>query len=259
MSEGASNVERLVELLAERMDRDLVANENAELRALLAENPEWQEDDLEITAAAIDMAFGGPEDVAVPDGLVGRILDDADHFFEDAAPVIRLADARRERGAGWAAWSGWAVAAAALLVVWLQGTPDARAPAATAAERAAALADQPGTMQLAWSRTEDPLAAGVRGDVLWSGNAQEGYMRFQGLAANDPSKNQYQLWIFDAERNEAHPVDGGVFDSDGGEVVVPIDPRVPVTDATVFAVTLERPGGVVVSTRERLVLVAKPG
>ncbi|MEL6545551.1 MAG: hypothetical protein AAFQ82_13050, partial [Myxococcota bacterium] len=60
-------------------------------------------------------------------------------------------------------------------------------------------------------------------------------------------------------RNEAHPVDGGVFDSDGGEVLVPIDPRVPVGEATLFAITLEKPGGVVVSTRERLVLVAQPG
>jgi hypothetical protein len=32
---------------------------------------------------------------------------------------------------------------------------------------------------------------------------------------------------------------------------------VPVTKATLFAVTVERPGGVVVSDRERIVLVAQ--
>jgi hypothetical protein len=70
---------------------------------------------------------------------------------------------------------------------------------------------------------------------------------------------QYQLWIFDAERNEAYPVDGGVFDVlDGAtdDVVVRIDPRLPVRRATAFAITVEQPGGVVVSTRERLPLLA---
>jgi anti-sigma-K factor RskA len=70
---------------------------------------------------------------------------------------------------------------------------------------------------------------------------------------------QYQLWIFDAERNEAYPVDGGVFDvpaKSDGDVVIKIDPRIPVSRATAFAITVERPGGVVVSSRERLPLLA---
>jgi anti-sigma-K factor RskA len=84
-------------------------------------------------------------------------------------------------------------------------------------------------------------------------------MRFRGLAANDPAVAQYQLWIFDAERNEAYPVDGGVFDvpaKSDGDVVIKIDPRLPVSRATAFAITVEQPGGVVVSSRERLPLLA---
>ncbi|MEM7228940.1 MAG: anti-sigma factor, partial [Planctomycetota bacterium] len=81
-----------------------------------------------------------------------------------------------------------------------------------------------------------------------------------GLEANDPSVMQYQLWIFDAERSADHPVDGGVFDipAGGGEVIVPIDPKLAVSDATLFAITVEQPGGVVVSARERIVLLAQP-
>ena len=83
-------------------------------------------------------------------------------------------------------------------------------------------------------------------------------MRFVGLAANDPTVSQYQLWIFDKARDQAYPVDGGVFDVSGsGEVIVPIDPKIHVDDATLFAVTVERPGGVVVSKRERIVVTAK--
>jgi anti-sigma-K factor RskA len=71
---------------------------------------------------------------------------------------------------------------------------------------------------------------------------------------------QYQLWIFDKNRDERYPVDGGVFDIPPGahEVFVPIDARVPVGEAVLFAITVEPPGGVVVSKRDRIALVAKP-
>ena len=86
-------------------------------------------------------------------------------------------------------------------------------------------------------------------------------MRFRGLAPNDSSESQYQLWIFDPTRAdwEAKPVDGGVFDvPDTGEVVVPIDAKLAVAETALFAITIEVPGGVVVSERECPVLTASP-
>ena len=79
-----------------------------------------------------------------------------------------------------------------------------------------------------------------------------------GLAANDPTELQYQLWIFDAERDERYPVDGGVFDiaPEGGTAVIPIRATLPVETAALFAVTVEPPGGVVVSDR-RIALLAQ--
>jgi hypothetical protein len=51
--------------------------------------------------------------------------------------------------------------------------------------------------------------------------------------------------------------DGGVFDvTSTGEVVVSITAKLHVDDATLFAVTIERPGGVVVSRREHIVVTA---
>jgi anti-sigma-K factor RskA len=125
--------------------------------------------------------------------------------------------------------------------------------------REALLAASPTSLVLPWQTTEDAAAVGASGDMLWSADAQRGVMRISGLAANDPSRLQYQLWIFDATRDERSPVDGGVFDVPAGvsEVLVPVQPRVPVGDATLFAVTVERPGGVVVSDRERIVLLAQ--
>ena len=85
-------------------------------------------------------------------------------------------------------------------------------------------------------------------------------MVFEGLAANDPLKKQYQLWIFDTDANQEYPIDGGVFDipADGGKSVIPINAKIPVDKAVMFAVTEEIPGGVVVSNREVIPVLAIP-
>ena len=55
---------------------------------------------------------------------------------------------------------------------------------------------------------------------------------------------------------EPHPVDGGVFDvTRNGEVIIPIDAKIAVSNPTAFAITVEKPGGVVVSDRSRIPLV----
>ena len=53
-------------------------------------------------------------------------------------------------------------------------------------------------------------------------------------------------------------MDGGVFDIPAGvdEVIVAIDPKINVKEAFQFAITVEAPGGVVVSKRERIPLLA---
>ena len=43
------------------------------------------------------------------------------------------------------------------------------------------------------------------------------------------------------------------------DVIVAINPKLHVNDATLFAVTVEKPGGVVVSKRERIVVTAQRG
>jgi hypothetical protein len=130
------------------------------------------------------------------------------------------------------------------------------APTAAAA-RAELLASASDVATLAWQPKE---AAGTSGDVVWSPSAQRGFMRFVGLPPNDPATSQYQLWIFDRQRDQAFPVDGGVFDvSSTGEVIVPITAKLRVDDATLFAVTVERPGGVVVSRREHIAVLAPRG
>jgi hypothetical protein len=178
-----------------------------------------------------------------------------------APAVIDMAQRREAKQRPRRVIAPWLAAAACLLVaagaVWFawqqQGVPIVSAADA----RSSLLASSSDAKPIAWSATADPTAKGATGDVVWSTQAQRGYMRFVGLAANDPKQFQYQLWIFDKDRDEKFPVDGGVFDvSSSGEAIVAISPKLHVTNATLFAVTVERPGGVVVSKRERIVVTA---
>jgi Anti-sigma-K factor rskA len=127
----------------------------------------------------------------------------------------------------------------------------------TPAEERAALMAKSDSMKITFGATKDPAAAGVSGDVVWDPVTQRGYLHFVGLAANDPKLRQYQLWIFDGGRDKRYPVDGGVFDipTNATDVVIPIHAAVPVLSAKAFAVTVEKPGGVVVSGREHVVVL----
>ncbi|UCE03165.1 MAG: anti-sigma factor [Candidatus Latescibacterota bacterium] len=216
------DLDRLQELLADRSTQGLSADEQQELDALLSDSPAHA-DDFDLAAAALHLAVAEPE-LQMPTQVRRRLRERADAYTRSAATV--------------------------------QPEPVRSA----ASRRAELLATAPDAVALAWSATQDAAAAGARGDVVWSASRQEGYMRFNGLAANDPAVSQYQLWVFDRERDESYPVDGGVFDIPAGaaEVVVAIETRVPVAAATLFAVTVEPPGGVVVSSRERIALVAQP-
>jgi Anti-sigma-K factor rskA len=114
-----------------------------------------------------------------------------------------------------------------------------------------------GVQHWAWGGASETGA----GDVVWHSQRQRGYLRLRGFVPNDPSRAQYQLWIFDADRIDDRPVTGGVFDVPAGrhDVVVPLHPTLPVSRAVAFAVTVERPGGVAIPNRDKVVAFAHAG
>lgn len=122
------------------------------------------------------------------------------------------------------------------------------------------LLDVPGTVRLAWQPfdlPDDPaLQQGVQGDVVWNDELQQGFLRFEGLAVNDPQREQYQVWIID-ERGMEQKVSGGIFNaSRDGEIVVPIEPGIDVGRVALFAVTVEDAGGTWVPDLRRRVVVS---
>jgi hypothetical protein len=171
-------------------------------------------------------------------------------------------------GPGRGGSSGWWTAAACFVLAvaaWIRplhapSLPRTATPVAPAVARRALLADA-GTIEIALEGTQDPAAGAVRGDVVWDPIAQRGYIRLAGLPRNDPSVAQYQIWIDDAARDPRYPVDGGVFDCPSAHrrLIVPIHPAVPIHRAKAFVITLEPPGGVVVSSRQHVLALAEAG
>lgn len=266
---------RAEELLLQRATEGLDEREAAELDALgMTEDTTY-----DLAAAAIELAT--LEYQEMPAGLAEKLMFATGMDSTAAperkvapasAPVIPITAAKKSRATMYAMVAAAASIAIAVGAVFyatrvepkvVEKIVEVPAPVPktpTAAEaRAELLATAKDATTLPWTATKDPNAAGASGDVVWSASQQRGFMRFSGLAKNDRSAIQYQLWIFDKDRDQAFPVDGGVFDvTSTGEVIVPISAKLTVDEPVLFAVTIEKPGGVVVSKRERIVVTAAP-
>ena len=150
---------------------------------------------------------------------------------------------------------GWAAAAClGLALIVLELLP--MVPTGSLADARQALLESRSAVRLDFAGTEG--FSEFSGDVVWGDEQQAGFMKLSGLPKNDPGVSQYQLWIVDPERDSA-PVDGGVFDipADGGFTIVPIDAALDVTKPVAFVITVEKPGGVVVSKQETVAAVAQ--
>jgi hypothetical protein len=284
------NKEKLLNLLADQALFGLSAEENAELEKLKQEFPEFQNDNsFEFAAAAINLSnleINEP----LPAHLQAKISDAAEEFFATAetkqktfnfqphANAATSAEPVRsivETTTPWWSWLGWGVAAMACAVLafnlWtsrlqpnevIVKNPDAvQTPTPELSplqKRQQLLASAKDLVQTSWTEPDPKNAKQISGDIVWSNAEQKGYLRFRGLPANDPNKETYQLWIFDENQSDKTPIDGGVFDaSNNGEIIIPIDAKINVKKPKMFAVTVEKPGGVVVSDRQKLVAIAK--
>jgi anti-sigma-K factor RskA len=267
MNDPQQIADRLRDLLADQALFELLPEEQAELRALLAEstvNPE----SFEWTAALASVALNpGPYEplpaelrakiaAAAPEHQAAAQLVDENKRLAGRAGFSTRASKHGIRFREALAWFATAACLFVAMMLWSASHPPTQS---IAQARAALLEQEPKLKPLAWTATEDPAAKGATGDVVWSKDKQQGFMRFKGLAKNDPSQNQYQLWIFDANQDERYPIDGGVFDVDPttGDVIVPIHAKLQVVDPKMFAVTVEKPGGVVVSDRKHIAVLAK--
>lgn len=260
--------ERLLDLLAEESAHGLSPAEAAELQALLTDHPEFRSEEFDASIAAILLSTQGQAET-MPEHLVAKILAEAPIRASNAnaSNVIAMQPRKPLSSANTAGW--WAAAASLLIAVagwWprLTGELVPRPPAIdalTAEQQRAALLSSGHAIQAQWSPGNDVVGNALVGDVVFDPATQKGYLRFQGIPANDPRLEQYQLWIADSARTPPEPVDGGVFNTPQntitGDVIIPFEAKLPVSKPAAFVVTVEQPGGVVVSKQERVLALAK--
>lgn len=256
--------DRAEELLVDQVTEGLNASEQHELNRLLDDAADVLEREFMQTTALVQLgmlaregapAEGMPADLKKKIAAASLTPPVSKATPSAAAPVLPLRPKPAPRSP-LVNYAGWAMAAAlALAFVVLRIDPPAGLPASAAEQRMALIDTAADTIKVAWATPDEAAYAAVTGDVIWSDGAQQGFMRLSGMPVNDPNVAQYQLWIVDPERGE-QPVDGGVFDipPGGSEVIVSINSKLEVREPTVFAITLEQPGGVVVSKGPLLIV-----
>ncbi len=264
--------QRTKELIAGRVLGDLSDEERGELESLesFSDFSNYQRE-LTDTIARFDMSLLGRKGIdPMPQHLRDRVKRSAKVESRRSIHTNRQSNVGMPRPSksnpSSAAWSmrelvAWASCAAALLLVTLLwnkpvGQVDGPKPVALPFEREEFMRRSNDALLVEWKPGKQPFSGEVSGDVLWSNSSQKGYLRFYNMPINDPKVEQYQLWIIDPARDDK-PIDGGVFNvTSSGEAIVPIDAKLQVVTPKAFAVTIEKPGGVVVSSQERLPLLA---
>lgn len=257
---------RLHELLVDDMLGMLEPADSAELDALRtrAGAEEISYDDI---IAGMVLSADNPAEGAIPDASAARLK----RLGRAAIDGDQRAGITKPSGSvvGALAVSGWLAAAAGFIIagaIWFNRPQVAPPPAPqtepTLVERADDLADDPDTIVVAFNAAGALEGRENPGDLVWNPRLQTGFLRVRALDPNKPDENQYQLWIFDKQREE-YAVDGGVFNvadalpvDDQGRTIIPFTPALRVGDPAAFAVTVERPGGVVVTDQTGLVLLA---
>ncbi|MFK7736644.1 MAG: anti-sigma factor [Pirellulaceae bacterium] len=236
---------------------------------------------LQATLGGVQLALE-PSMEVMPDALKDRIVRDAPGYLKQTdemsdLPEVRLnldraTEVDLNAGEGLRRSSGtrsglpairealaWLACAAAIVVAVGLWKPESKPVELTLSQQREVLQRSAQTIQVPWAAATSPFETPVSGDVVWNTEQQQGVMRFVGLPKNDPTVEQYQLWIIDPGRDE-EPIDGGVFDAgdvdENGEVFVEINAKLNVVSPGAFAITIEKPGGVVVSTQDRLPLIA---
>ncbi len=198
--------------------------------------------------AAVWLAAAAPEPLP---GEVRAALRDAaaDHFAEDRHSYRLLKIV---------AVTGWLAAAAAVVFAVLPTASPEPVGRVTFAQLTAG--QPPDELQVV---SLGDAFDGAEAQVAWDAATQRGVLRVRNLPANDAAESQYQLWILDAARpaeDGRNRVDGGVFDApdaDGWQEIV-FEAKLPVLDCSGFALTLEPPGGSVVSELGPRLLMITP-
>lgn len=277
--------ERMLDLLTDQVLFGLSEEELAELNELEKLYPQFKDDNsFELAASSINLTNLKVE--PMPEHLRSKVLADADVFFaeEEKTHNVLPIQSQLQKTApikedlqqtfefepkrSFIQWLGWIFGGIACIALILSLWSNMQEP------KIVEIVKEVPPKVLTVNEQYDNLRTSAKdlrktnwinpknekeilGEIVWSEAEQKGFMIFKGVAPNDSKKESYQLWIFDETQSDKTPIDGGVFDIEkDGEILIPINPKLKFKNPKMFAVTVEKPGGVVVSDRN-IVAIAK--
>lgn len=256
---SSASQDRLLELLADQATQGLPVGEQAELDLLRKRYPDIDDTAFELIAAELALAMGSPGRESMPRDLRDQIEAQL-HTLESvkAQPVpFRQGGSSFKKGPRaffppLIAWGGWVAAAASLsFLVWNGGYGSSPSPR----QVMAALQSRNDVLRVKGQPPKADNPANPWVEIIWCPYGHYGCLRLHGLAVNDPTREQYQLWVYDKQRDPRYPIDGGVFNVSGdGEAIISVKAKLKVHEVIRFAVTREPAGGVVVPDGELLLL-----
>ncbi|MCA9280174.1 MAG: anti-sigma factor [Phycisphaeraceae bacterium] len=268
-------VERVVDLQIDQAVGCIAENDLRELNHLLLQYPQLRTEEYEYAASAVERALTKDDEIEeLPDQFSASMVDVLESFSVsgrdenqiEESPLRLHGDLRQSASTtrSMSSFIGWLAAAACLAIaamLWFTRPMPVPPPVIqTASEQLQQFVESaPDLAEADWGDWDDPEIKGVTGKVYWSESQQSGFMQFAHLTPNNPTKEQYQLWIID-ERGLETRVSGAIFDTDAdGSAIVQIEPSIAIRNAALFAITIEQPGGVWVSDMSRRVVIASLG
>src|SRR5215204_2239155 len=205
--------EKMLDLLILKATGEITKEESEQLTKLEEMFPEFKDDiSFELTAAAISM-IDLPTEEQMPAHLQAKILADAERFYASPESKIQTLKDSGEteelqktfdfepKSSIWQSL-GWLVAALACVALavnlWVSyrrptevvnNPPQQTTPTPGMSEqRQQLMASMPDVAQQNWSDFDPKKPLNVQGDVVWSNQAQKGFVRFKNLPVNDKTK-----------------------------------------------------------------------
>ena len=255
MDRTKEKLENLLDLLAMRSVMPLSHIEELEMNHLLDEFPEYTPDYFEpITAIANASLYMHDEDnkSGMPDSVKNNILNQFKSEHKESLALKIFKNFFHAPKMAWALTCLLAIGTSISMIEFRNYETNYRN---LPMKKAVLEFSSDDLIEYNWFAQSDDFCD-CSGTVIWSDDGQRGFITLAGLPMNDPTQNQYQIWIVDPNMH-ANPVDGGVFDIVTGDAptIIPINPKLPIGKAKGFAITLEQPGGVVIS-EQSLILTA---
>ena len=265
MSEIRNN--RLEELLIDRATDVLSEVENDELQSLLEQ--EQLQDDFSYEELVVGMqdSYFNADVTPLPDRIRTSVINQVESLMhsEDAPPLAPKVSTKelssedgtrvRSRREIWA-WCATAASLAVAAFLWMQ--PDKAQPLIAASTPAALnrfMASGNSTDKFTVNLSAGNHASGKNGQatVHWDRKLKRGFLSLNNVSVNDPTAEQYQLWIIDETRGKEDRPSAGVFNIEkDGVSIFEFRSDLKIDAAQGFAITVEKPGGVAKSDLSKI-------